>query len=388
VISGGLGLALLAPCAQAQGRSPLHVPDQYIVVLKDQFPAAGAAAEIARQHGLKLGHVYEAALNGLSAMIPPARLAAVRSDPRVAYVEQDQVAFAVGQATPTGINRIDAELSSTVSGDGNGSVDIDVAVIDTGIQPNHPDLTVAGGINYTSGNSSQWADGNGHGTHVAGTIGALDNGDGVVGVAPGARLWAVRVLNNNGSGTWSNVIKGIDWVTKNAGKIRVANMSLGGGKSDAVNAAVTKAVKAGVVFAVAAGNEAADAKNSSPASCPDAITVAALADSNGLAGPAGDATPYGADETFATFSNYGDVVDIIAPGVNILSTWKGSGYATISGTSMATPHVAGAAALYIATSGVTDPTDVGNALVGVARAAGTIDDRHGRFVPMLSVKPF
>jgi subtilisin len=193
-------------------------------------------------------------------------------------------------------------------------------------------------------------DDNGHGTHVAGTAAALDNKIGVVGVAPGARLWAVKVLNRNGSGTMSDVIKGVDYVTANASFIEVANMSLGGGNSAALNAAIAKSAAKGVVYAVAAGNSNADAANTSPANSDHVLCVSAIVDTDGKCGGAGLGTGYGADDTRASFSNFGSVVDIAAPGVNILSTYIGSTYVDgWSGTSMASPHVAGAAALYMAT---------------------------------------
>jgi subtilisin family serine protease len=250
-------------------------------------------------------------------------------------------------------------------------VNVDVAVIDTGIDLSHPDLNVVGGVNCSSGNS--YSDGNGHGTHVAGTIAAKDNGIGVVGVAPGARLWAVRVLNNAGSGSDSDVICGIDWVTARASTIEVANMSLGGGGTepaasgcstgDPFHDAICRSVAAGVTYAVAAGNESDDAANHTPAAYDEVITVSALADFNGLPGGGAAATCRAdVDDTFADFSNFGADVDLIAPGVCILSTWKGGGYNTISGTSMASPHVAGAAALYKATHAGATPVQVKTAL--------------------------
>ncbi|HEY0735068.1 MAG TPA: S8 family serine peptidase, partial [Herpetosiphonaceae bacterium] len=245
---------------------------------------------------------------------------------------------------------------------------VDVAIIDTGIQTNHPDLNVVGGRNCSTGSS--YADGHGHGTHVAGTVAAKDDTNGVVGVAPGARLWAVRVLNNSGSGTTSSVICGIDWVTANAGTIEVANMSLGGsgtdsncGGSDIYHNAICASVNAGVTYAVAAGNSAANANSFRPATYNEVITVSALADFNGEPGGGAAATCRAdVDDTFADFSNYGADVDIIAPGVCILSTWKGSGYNTISGTSMASPHVAGAAALYKANNPGATPAQVKTAI--------------------------
>jgi subtilisin family serine protease len=259
-------------------------------------------------------------------------------------------------------------------------VNVDVAVIDTGIDLTHPDLNVytAGAKNCSTGTSA--GDGNGHGTHVSGTIGALDNGIGVVGMAPGARVWPVRVLNNQGSGTFSAIVCGIDYVTAHASQIEVASMSLGGGGSDdhncgntngdAMHKAICSSVAAGVTYVVAAGNETDDAANHVPAAYDEVITVSALADFNGV--PGGGAAPTcrtDVDDTFADFSNYGADVDIIAPGVCILSTWKGGGYNTISGTSMATPHVSGAAALYKANNPGASPSQVKSSL----QATGTTD---------------
>jgi len=363
------------------------IPGQYIIVLTDGVDTAAVANEMAQTHGLGLGHVYNNALKGFAARVPGARLDALQNDPRVVSVTPDLYVSIVqapcgtpkggpcdsggGQTIPTGILRINGDLSSATAGDGTGTVDVDVAVIDTGIDVDHPDLDVVGGYNCSVGNS--YNDGNGHGTHVAGTIGALDNDTGVVGVAPGARMWAVRVLNNAGSGTRSDVICGIDWVTANADTIEVANMSLGGSGSDdglscaettdPYKIAICNSVAAGVTYAVAAGNDSADAADSVPAAYDMVITVSALADFDGEPGGLAASTCRSdEDDTFANFSNYGADVDIIAPGVCILSTWNDGGYNTISGTSMASPHVAGAAALYKANNPGATPAEVQDAL--------------------------
>lgn len=333
------------------------VPGQYIVVFKDYVVNVPAVAnQMASAHGLGILHIYEHALRGFAATVPAARFAALQSDPRVLYIEQDQVFTTFAQTVPTGINRVDADLNAKAKIDGiDERVDADVAIIDTGIDLDHPDLNVYKNVTFVRGTRSG-DDDHGHGTHVAGTVAALDNGIGVVGVAPGARLWAVKVLNKNGSGFTSDIIKGVDYVTANAAAIEVANMSLGGGNSTALNDAIKNSANKGVVYAVAAGNSATDAVNTSPANSPDVLCVSAIADFNGQCGGGAAATCRSdVDDTFADFSNFGSVVDIAAPGVCILSTWKGGGYNTISGTSMASPHVAGAAVLYLV--GRTKPTD-------------------------------
>lgn len=341
--------------AQAPGAP---VPGQYIVVLQ----AGANPIAVANRHGAAAEHVYSAALNGFAGAVPAGRLRALLRDPQVAWVEQDQVVAAFAQTRPTGVLRVNADLNATANIDdgftGDVRVNADIAIIDTGIQLNHPDLYVVANKTFVKGTKTG-NDDNGHGTHVAGTAAALDNDIGVVGVAPGARLWAVKVLNRNGSGTISGVIAGVDYVTANAAAIEVANMSLGGGNSTSLNAAIANSAAKGVVYAVAAGNSDADAANTSPANSPDVLCVSAIVDTDGQCGGLGPDTSYGADDTRASFSNYGSVVDIAAPGVNILSTYKGSAYATGSGTSMASPHVAGAVALYLATH--PKPTDAAGA---------------------------
>ena len=377
------GLAVASVNAQS-GRSDI-VPEQYIIVFKNSVTNTdNITDELRSRHGFEAEMRYSRAIKGFSARLSEDKLEALKNDPRVEFISEDHYVsidqaretrqearaesnarsnargggaiIIQSQTTPTGISRIFAE-STTNKGAGVG-----VAVIDTGIDLTHPDLKT----NIASQNKScifgkkNANDDNGHGTHVAGTIAALDNGSGVVGVAPQAKLFAVKVLNKSGGGTWSSVICGIDWVTANAATlgIKVANMSLGGGglsdnncgnsNNDALHKAICRARDAGVTFVVAAGNSGANASSFVPAAYDDAvITVSALADSNGIAGGGGPATSYGPDDTFATFSNFGFVVDIGAPGVSIYSTWKSGGFATISGTSMATPHVAGAAALFI-----------------------------------------
>jgi subtilisin len=270
-------------------------------------------------------------------------------------------------------------------------VDVDIAVLDTGIQTNHPDLNVKGGYNCTSSIRSNYGDGHGHGTHVAGIAAAKDDNTGVVGAAPGARLWAMKVLTDSGIGFTSWIICGIDRVTKHnkdAGlaDIEVANMSLGGSGGDStcnslfdsyhraicrsVNKNGTYGSYPGTTYAVAAGNSNTDLKNSRPATYDEVLAVTAVSDFNGEPGiPAAATCRADVDDTSADFSNFTTVGHadanhtIAAPGVCIESTWKGSTYNTISGTSMASPHVAGTAALCVAASGTTGkctggPSDV------------------------------
>lgn len=337
----------------------------YVVVLRDSADPGAVAAEHARTHGAEVSHVYAYALKGYAARIPEARVARVLADPRVAFLSLDREVRAVAQTLPTGVDRIEGDKSSTVSGNGSGSVNVAVAVIDTGIDVDHPDLNVVGGRNCSTGRS--FDDGHGHGTHVAGTVAATDNTTGVVGMAPGAPLYAVRVLNNAGMGSWSSVICGVDWVTANAASkgIKVANMSLGGSGSDdgncgnsnndALHKAICNSVAKGVTYVVAAGNSNTDFKGFVPAAYDEVLTVTAMADFNGQPGGGAAATCRSdVDDTAADFSNFTTTTNtadkahtIAAPGVCIASTWKNGGYNTISGTSMASPHVAGTAALCI-----------------------------------------
>jgi subtilisin family serine protease len=354
---------LLAALAASDAGRPVSAapPEGYIVVLRDDAPNVPAvAADHARNFGVGLRYVYTHALKGYAAVIAPERLADVQNDPRVLFVSADQPVWAAAQTIPTGVDRTDAEPTPHTPISWN----IAVAVIDTGSGP-HSDLNVVGGKNCSTGRS--FNDGNGHGTHVAGTIGARDNGSGVVGVAPGIPIYSVRVLNNSGSGSTASVVCGIDWVTANAAnlKIKVANMSLGGGGSDdgncgnsnndAMHKAICKSVTAGVTYVVAAGNSNSDFASFVPAAYGEVLTVTAMADFNGQPGGGAAATCRSdVDDTSADFSNFTTVGSpdefhtVAAPGVCILSTWKGGGYNTISGTSMATPHVTGAAALCIA----------------------------------------
>jgi len=290
----------------------------------------GATMSLENKHKFQADKVFSHAIRGFSARLTTTQMFELDNDPAVDYIETDGEMYAIAQTLPWGIDRIDADLSSTQAGNGSGAVTgVNVYVIDTGIDTGHADLNVVRHVNFAGGQNK---DCNGHGTHVSGTIAARDNTLDVVGVAPGAPLTGVKVLGCNGSGSYSDVIKGIDWVKANAVKPAVANMSLGGGASTAVDDAVKSAATSGVVFAIAAGNSGVDACTQSPARAGThngVITVAATA----------------SNDTEASWSNYGSCVDIWAPGVNIVSTAMRGGTTTMSGTSMASPHVAGTAAL-------------------------------------------
>ena len=327
------GTPLAAPSA---GAAPLQaaqsgrgVDGQYIVVLNEGADPRSVAAVA----GVSPRFVYTAALNGFSAALNQGQLTALRHNPAVAYVEQDQRAEVLAtQSNATwGLDRIDQRnlpLSTTYTYTSTGA-GIYAYVLDTGIQANHPQFgtRAASAYDYAGGSG---ADCNGHGTHVAGTIGST-----TYGVAKNVQLRGVRVMDCNGSGSFAQIIAGVDWVRLNRTDPAVANISLGGGLSSALNTAVTNLSNSGVFVAVAAGNSNSVACNYSPASATAAFTTAS------------------SERTDArrTSSNYGSCVDGYAPGGSITSTWIGSATNTISGSSMASPHVAGVAALYKATYG-------------------------------------
>jgi len=332
LVLGGIAAAVASPLGTPTGA--LSGTGGYIVVLRDDVDNPGKAGrQIARQLGGRVGFVYQYALKGFSITASPEAVAALAKNPKVKYVAPDLERYASEQTIPTGVQRIFADTNQNIDIDDEDDfrVDVDVAVIDTGIDFEHPDLHVVGGVNCTEGGQRSTTcepggdDYQYHGTHVAGTIGALDNDFGVVGVAPGARLYAVKVLNERGSGFSSWIIAGIDWVAANADTIEVANMSLGGpGYSEAEYDAIQGVVNVGVAFAVAAGNEDDDANlySYSPAAFDNVLTVSALADFDGKPGGEGSAAcREDVDDTLAEFSNWGDAVDIAAPGICILSTY-------------------------------------------------------------------
>ncbi len=357
------------------------IPNDYIVVLKNNnfLSSVRSLAGEAKSEGAALGQIYDNALRGFSIKVPNVNvLKAIMKNPDVDYVQPDVKVKAFAQSLPTGVNRVDGDLSSTKSGDGRGVVNVDIGIMDTGIDLNHPDLNVYRQVTFVSGTSSG-NDDNGHGTAVAGIAAAKDNSQGVVGLAPGARLWAIKVLDSNGIGSSSNIIKGIDYVTQHANEIDVVNLSFGAvGQNKALHSAIIKSVAAGVTYTAAAGNEAIDASSVFPASYPEVIAVSAIVDTDGKCGGiSGISTTVGKDDSFASFSNYGSVIDLAAPGVLIKTTAKGSSYITFSGTSVSTPHVTGAVALYKSEHPGASPSDIRNALRSLGSSPSTTCDGKG-----------
>jgi subtilisin family serine protease len=373
--------ALLCALASAPAAPAATPAERFIVVYTDAV--GDVAAETARQErarGFSARFEYRRALRGFAAALTPGQVRALENDPRVAYVSRDGEVRARGAVPrvagepvpPPGVRRLGAATGTTVREAADGAV----AVLDTGVALTHPDLDAAAGTNCVN-RAAAPLDVDGHGTHVAGIVGAENDGAGVTGVAPGTRIYAVKVLGDDGKGTWSQIICGLDWVAANAKArdIRVANLSLGGqGRNDrncgatvgdALHAAICRTTRAGVLTVAAAGNDGWDFGSDPPdvpASYPEVLTVTAMADTDGRPGALGAAPTCRtgeADDALATFSNHARAAadaahTIAAPGVCVRSTVPG-GYATYSGTSQAAPHVAGLAALCAGEAGVAGP---------------------------------
>jgi subtilisin len=406
-------LALAAPVSAVPDSANADGPTlPAIVVLRPGRDVDRVVPGIQRAHAVRPQQLYRHAFPGFAAALTRRQWQALERDPSVAYVAEDRPIQVTGQVVPVNVMRVGGTGSTIASIDGTDDrIDADIAIIDTGIQRNHPDLNVVGGYNCTTSTRTAWADQHGHGTHVAGTAAALDNGLGVVGVAPGARLWSVKVFDRWGWGRLSWYACGVDWVASRRDpadptrpRFEVANMSLrtvgrddhdcGYTNEDPLHTAVCAAVGAGITVVVAAGNDSGLASQWVPASYNEVITVAALADFDGAAGGTGSPTcfswgTYDRDDTYADFSNYGSDVDIIAPGKCVLSTKMDSSYGIMSGTSMATPAVAGAAAIWLSQHPGASPSYVR----AVLQAAGGVDwatgtDPDGIVDRLLNVSSF
>lgn len=395
LVAVALLLVVLATAitATAQGAPrPTDVQSTHIVLLTQD----GDPTLVARRHGVGIAQTYRAAFNGFAAVVPEGRLAALQRDPDVFAVEPNLVlgiAEPLGgveiqsaglgtqaQSLPAGVGRVGADASPTANIDGNDDrVPAVVAVMDTGVEGSHPDLNVniTRSVDCSIGVcvTGLATDDNGHGTHVAGTIGAIDDDQGVVGVAPGAEIWSVRVCDAGGSCMLSAILAGHEYVSRHAAEIDVVNLSLGGlGWITSWRSAIADNVANGVVVVVAAGNSGldiyggdgriGDSNEFVPAAFPEAMAISAMGDSDGVAGGHGPDTSYGPDDTMATFSNHsiavvtdnpvaspGAAIDLATPGVSVLSTYTQGRYAIMSGTSMAAPHASGLVALRIVEDG-------------------------------------
>ena len=361
VVACGAVFALLGgTSAEGQGTAA------YVIEFKDGTDASAKTLELEKSLGFRADHRYSASVLGFAAKLAARQRDAVSRDPQVVLVHADKpvrlalpARSAKALSLATGVKRI--------GGGTKAAAGVAVAVLDTGVDLTHPDLVALAGTNCVGGANRRptaVSDGQGHGTHVSGTIG----GRGGIGVAPGTTLYAVKVLDDQGRGSTSQLICGIDWVTANAARlgIRVASLSLGMpgaadgdcGRSshDVLHKAICRSVDGGVVYVVAAGNDATDIAGDIPSGYPEVLAVTAMSDTDGAPGARGGSATCLAserDDVAASFSNYaGDPAGaahlIAAPGVCIRSSWPGGGYRTISGTSMAAPHVAATVALCIA----------------------------------------
>src|SRR3954464_5050599 len=368
-----VAVALAVPAAAAA--------DDYVVVYRDSVadPAA-VTSSLERASGFSRGHAYRAALKGFSARLSKGQLKRVEARPEVAYVVPDRTftaaslqPVAAGETVPPGVRRIGAASLPQAHGPATTSV----AVLDTGVDTANADLNVASGRNCVSTSSTTAKDDNGHGTNVAGIIAARDSGSVVAGVAPGTRIVSVKVLNSKATGTLSQILCGIDWVTANAAgwNIRVANMSLtGSGRNDgncgitnrdAEHQAICRSVAAGITYTVAAGNSKTDFAGSIPASYPEVLTVTAQSHTDGAPGALGRAPSCKSgesDDRYASYSNYAvgaaaAAHTIAAPGTCVVSDKMAGGTSTYYGTSQAAPHVAGTVALCYGSGGVPGPCD-------------------------------
>ena len=373
--------AAAEPTTDAAGRP--SVAGRYIVILSETADTAGVIARHGKSDGVKADRKFDR-VRAFAAKLDTKQRRALLSDANVVAVVPDEVISITAQTNPTGVLRVGARLSTEADIDtlDDRRVDADVAIVDTGVAT-HPDLNLVGGVNCSTSNRAAWQDENGHGTHVAGTVAAIDNTIGVVGVAPGARVWAVRILNSEGFGLLSWYVCGLDWILAqrdpaNSARplIEAVNMSVaktgsddlncGNTNNDVLHKAICRLYNAGITVIAAAANESSSAAGFVPAAYNEVITVSALADGDGASGGLDGSFSCGAssdvDDTFANFSNHGSDVDIMAPGKCIYSTTRNGSYGYSSGTSMAAPAVTGAAALYKATRPLATPAEVRESL--------------------------
>ncbi|MFC9220696.1 S8 family peptidase [Streptomyces hygroscopicus] len=354
----GAGTALPAHAAPAEG-TVLHagaadaIPGSYIVTLKKTAGLKAASAQgkdLVTGYGGEVRRTYTSALNGYAAELSATEARRLAADPAVASVEQDREVHAEATQTnaPWGLDRVDQAglpLSGTYTYPDSAGSGVTVYVLDTGVRITHAEISGRASYGYDFvDNDTTAQDGYGHGTHVATTVAGN-----TYGVAKKAKIVAVRVLGNDGSGTTAGVIAGVDWITAHHSGPSVANVSLGGGASTSLDNAVSTSISSGVTYSIAAGNSNANAANYSPARVPAALTVGATTSADAR----------------ASYSNYGSVVDLFAPGSNITAGWNSSDTATYTGngTSFAAPHVSGAAAIYLSGHPSATPSEVGSALV-------------------------
>ncbi|MFE9021515.1 S8 family peptidase [Streptomyces sp. NPDC007808] len=378
---GGL-TTLPAHAAPAEGRvlaagSPTAIKDSYLVTLKKDAglkAASSAGKNLIKEYGGTVDRTFRTALNGYTATLSATEARRLAADPAVASVEQNQRVRtdATQSNAPWGLDRVDQSalpLSRTYTYPDSAGSGVTVYVIDTGVRITHSDFGGRASYGYDAVDGDTTAqDGNGHGTHVASTVAGS-----TYGVAKKAKIVAVRVLDNSGGGTTAGVVAGIDWVTANHSGPSVANMSLGGGASAALDTAVRNSIASGVTYAVAAGNSNANASSYSPARVSEAITVGASTSTDAR----------------SSFSNYGSVLDVFAPGSSITAGWHTGDSATntISGTSMASPHVAGAAAVYLAGHTSATPAQVASALTAGATTGAVTGAGSGSPNRLLKLVP-
>ncbi len=396
LLAVAVGVVACSPDAPTTPNDPsfaaARAAGKYIVVVQDGTDPF----TVARSHGVAPVYTYTRALVGFAGPLTEGQRAALARDGRVRALAADESAsliapteggqfqgFVVSEPIPQLLTwnmlRVGVDVSPTANVDGvDAEIDADIGIIDTGIDPGHPELNVAGGARFVAGPGDDYSDCYGHGTHVAGIAAARDNGRGIVGVAPGARLWSLRVFQCGGLTFWSDVAAALDWSLDPAHKMDVVNLSLGGGGRDdgscattthVLHMAICRTVAAGVTVVVAAGNSARDASLDIPAAYDEVITVSAT-----------DST-----DALTSFSNFGADVDLAAPGRRILATYIDGQYVRLSGTSMASPHVAGAAALLIASSKrQLSPADVRATLIRNSNGVVRID-RDGDPDPIVYV---